>query len=235
MALDLTDVINQAAGLIGALTQGTGLNASELADGFTKAVVLVDAWNADPLKHYAILAETHALTAHVGTYTMGSGGSFSATRPVVIHSARIILSGLAHPMDLINKEEYNAILEPAGEMTVPRKLYDDGGHPTRTLKLWPVPSGTPDLEVNSPFIIPAFTALNNPVDLPPAYLKALIYTLATDMAPSFRLQLDPSIPQIASAAQQAMMMPNALNRQSATMAQAAVPARDVPRGQGAPQ
>lgn len=229
--MDVTDLINQSAGLIGALLQGAGLNSSEFADAFSKLNTLIDAWNADPLKHYAIDSETHALTAHLGTYTLGSGGSFSTTRPVVIHSANIILSGLKHPLDLISKEEYNAILEPAGEMQVPRKLYDDGGNPTRTIKLWPVPSGTPDLEVNSPAIIAPFAALNSTVDLPPAYRKALIYTLAVDMAPSFRLQLDPSLPQIAAQAQADMKTPNALNRQTVARVERAVPARDVPQGQ----
>lgn len=223
--MDCTELIIQSAGLIGALTQGAGLNASEYADCFTKLNVLVDAWNADPLKHYAIDSEQHALSAHVGSYTLGSGGTFSTTRPVIIHSAAILLSGLKHPMDLIPKEEYNAILEPLGEMTVPRKLYDDGGNPTRTIKLWPVPSGTPDLEINSPTIIIPFVALNTTVALPPAYLKALIYTLAVDIAPSFRLQLDDSIPKIAAQAQADMKIPNALNMQMMARTQTAVPAR----------
>jgi hypothetical protein len=233
MPILVEDVIDQAAGLIGALTQGTGLNQSEKDDGFFKLNVLVDEWNADPLKHYAIQSEQHTLASHTPTLTMGPGGTFSAVRPVVIESAAIILDGLKHPMELINKAQYNAILEPLGEMKVPRKLYDDGGFPMRTCKLWPVPSGTPDLEVNSPFIIQPFAALNSAVSLPPAYLKALIYTLATDLAPSFRLQLDPSIPQIAAQAQAAMKVPNVLNAQPALRFED--PAGGPSRGTATPQ
>jgi hypothetical protein len=231
---DVQDLIEQAAGLIGALTQGTGLNDSELADGLARLNILVDAWNADPLKHYAIGSEQHTLSSGVGSYTLGSGGSFSSTRPVVIESANIILSGLKHPMDLISKAVYDAILEPTGQMTVPRKLYSDGGFPTTTIKIWPVPSGTPDLEINSPFIIPQFASLNTAVSLPPAYYKALLYTLATDLAPSFRLQLDPSIPQIASDAQAAMKIPNVLNAQTFVRVDQAGPSRGTatpPQGQ----
>src|ERR1700730_16749774 len=106
MAL-VSDLITQAAGLIGALTQGTGLHTSEFNDAFARLNILVDAWNADPLNHYAILSEQHTLSAGVGIYTLGAGGSFSGTRPVVIESANIILSGLKHPMDLVNKAEYD--------------------------------------------------------------------------------------------------------------------------------
>lgn len=222
---DVEDLITQAAGLIGALTQGTGLNDSEFDDCFARLNILVDSWNADPLKHYAITSEQHALSSEVGSYTLGSGGSFSTTRPVLIESANILLSGLKHPLDLISKAAYDAILEPTGQMTVPRKLYDDGGFPTRTIKLWPVPSGTPDLEINSPLIIPPFGALNSAVSLPPAYYKALLYTLATDIAPSFRLQLDPSIPQIAADAQAAMKIPNVVNAQTFARADQAGPSR----------
>jgi hypothetical protein len=222
---DVEDLITQAAGLIGALTQGTGLNASELADGLARLNILVDAWNADPLNHYSVNSEQHTLTATVGIYTLGPGGSFSTTRPVVIESANIILSGLKHPMDLLSKAAYDAILEPTGQMTVPRKLYSDGAHPTTTIKIWPYPSGTPDLEINSPFIIPPFAALNTAVDLPPAYYKALLYTLAVDIAPSFRLQLDPSLPQIALDAQQQMKKPNIISTQSMIRAEQAGPSR----------
>lgn len=222
---DVEDLITQAGGLIGALTQGTGLNDSELADGFARLNILVDAWNADPLNHYAISSEQHTLSANTYIYTLGSGGSFSSVRPVLIESANIILSGLKHPMDLVSKAEYDAILEPTGAMTVPRKLYSDGGHPLTTIKIWPVPSGTPDLEINSPFIIPPFDALNTAVDLPPAYYKALLYTLAVDLAPSFRLQLDPSLPEIALDAQTQMKKPNIITSQSASRAGQPGPAR----------
>lgn len=222
---DVEDLITQAAGLIGALTQGTGLNTSELDDGFARLNILIDAWNADPLNHYSVNSEQHTLSSGVGIYTLGSGGTFSTTRPVLIESANILLSGLKHPMDLVSKAEYDAILEPTGQMTVPRKLYSDGGHPTTTIKIWPVPSGTPDLEVNSPFIIPPFGALNSAVNLPPAYYKALLYTLAVDLAPSFRLQLDPSLPQIALDAQTQMKKPNIITTQSMTRAEQAGPSR----------
>lgn len=222
---DVEDLINQAAGLIGALTQGTTLNTSELNDGFARLNILVDAWNADPLNHYSVNSEQLALSAGVYIYTMGAGGSFSTTRPVLIESANIILSGLKHPMDLISKAAYDAILEYTGQMTVPRKLYSDGGYPLTTIKLWPVPSGTPTLEVNSPFIIPQFAALNTTVDLPPAYYKALLYTLAVDLAPSFRLQLDPSLPQIAADAQAQMKKPNIISTQSRANVEQEAPSR----------
>src|SRR4029077_18820957 len=119
----------------------------------------------------------------------------------------------------------DAILEPTGQMTVPRKLYSDGGNPLTTIKLWPIPSGTPDLEINSPLIIPQFTALNNAVSLPPAYYKALLYTLAVDIAPSFRLQLDPSLPQIALDAQNQMKKPNIITTQSMVQPEQVSPSR----------
>jgi hypothetical protein len=231
---DVEDLITQAAGLIGGLTQGTGLNDSELADGFARLNILVDAWNADPLNHYSILSEQEALTATVGTYTMGPTGTFSTTRPVVIESANIILSGLKHPMDLISKAAYDAILEPTGQMTVPRKLYSDNGFPLLTFSVWPVPSGTPTLEVNSPFIIPPFAALNTTLALPPAYYKALLYCLATDLAPSFRLQLDPSIPQIAQAALMDMKKPNIISTQSRIRAEQEGPSRGTASVSAAP-
>lgn len=223
------DLLNQAAKLIGALTQGTGLNQSEIDDLFAQLNIIVDAWNADPTKHYAVLTETHALTAHTGTYTLGSGGTYSSTRPVYIHSAAIILSGIKHPMDLINKAQYDAILEPTGEMQIPRKLYDDGGFPTRTIKIWPVPSGTPDLEVASPQIIPPFGATNSALALPPAYYKALLYTLAVDAGPTFRMQIDSTLPVIAKQAQDDMKIPNFLN-----MAQLQAQVQDAGPSRGAP-
>jgi hypothetical protein len=226
----VSDLINHSAGLIGALTQGAGLNDSEYADGLKKLNLIVDGWNAEPDKHYAIASDTSTLASGTGTYTLGTGGTINRARPVLIHSANIILSGLKHPLDLINQEEYNAILEPGTQAQVPRKLYDNGGHPLRTLKFFPVPSGTPDLEINSPFTIALFAALNSAVALPPAYYKALVYTLATDWAPSFRLQLDPMIPQIAAEAQAAMKVPNVLNFKPAIALEnpAGAPARGTP-------
>lgn len=212
--MTVQDLINLAVGLIGGTTQGEGSNASEFTDSFLRLNLLIDGWNADPQNQFGTL--TTSITLSGAVYTIGVGGTFNIARPAFVKSVRALVAGRSSDMMPMNKPQYNAIEEPGQTGIWPKRFYDDGLFPTRTMRIWPVPSTSGTIEIDTPFAIPQFAALTDNVVLPPAFAKALVYNLAVDLAAAYGLQLNsPEITAIAVSSKADMQKPAMITAQGA--------------------
>lgn len=181
--MTVTDLITGALRLNGRLGPGRTAGPSELAAAFITLNELLDEWGVERLMVYQTLRSTYSLSGGVGTYTIGPGGTFNAVRPVRIETANIITSGFRLPMEIVTADEYSQkILETGLQGQAPRILYDDYAAPLSTLYVWPVPSGSPTLELFTWQVLLQFATLTDTVALPAGYLKALRYNLAVQFA-----------------------------------------------------
>lgn len=226
----VSDLITLAVGLTGGFTQGEAPNASELADAFLRLNLLIDGWNADPDNQFGTVSTSIALTIGQSSYTVGTGGNFSITRPAYIKGMRVVVSGISKDLVPISKVQYNSIDEPAQPGIFPKKFYADGAFPTTTVKIHPVCSQSGTIEIDTPTVLAQFAATTDVINLPPGYAKSLMYNLAVDLAATFGLQLSsPEIPAIAIASKQEMQKPGMVTSQGTPM----MP--DLPAGRGDPQ
>lgn len=199
-------------------TPGTG----ELADALSAFNDLLNAWNAEHHTIYTIATRTKTLVSGVGAYTFGTGGAINSPRPVKIESAGITqANGLRTPLALISSQDWAKLPEKTAQAKVPLKLYNDNDYPLANIRLWPVPSGTPTLDVNCWEEIAEPMILADTLDLPPAYNRAIRYNLAVDLAAEWGRTV---APEIAAIAQQSKAAVFTLNQSNETATEDAPPA-----------
>jgi hypothetical protein len=190
------DLITESAISLRVLRPGEGLNTEEYAQGLSILNELLDAWQAVRLLIYAIVRATYTLVGNQQTYQIGPGAAdFNTTRPIRIEAATLLASGgRQFPLELINHRQWLDILQSTAAGNFPRKLYNDSAFPISKLYLWPVPSGTPQLVLDTWQQLITLPALTTTVALPPAFQEAIRYNLALRVAAMLGvLQIPPDV------------------------------------------
>ncbi len=191
--MKVQDLIDSALRLFGEFEVGEGGNDEDRADGLAVLNQMLAEWNTQQFTVYTIQNKQFPLTGSKGTYTMGTGGDFNSARPVKIQRANVIQSnGLSDELDLIGTDEWAAIEEKSLSGLRPLKLYNDNDYPLAKLNLWPKPSGTPTLDLYVWEEIGTL-ALDDDLDFPPGYEKAIRYNLALDLAPEYGREVSASV------------------------------------------
>lgn len=193
------DAITASLRLIGALAPGESLDATEASDGLGTLNRMIDSWSTEGLLVHAVTEESPlTLTAYDATVTLGTSGDIT-TRPMKIVKALIrdASNDIDLPLKLLSLAEYAAIADKTVTSTYPHSLYDDGGFPQRTLKLYPVPSTAHKLVLFTQRALSQIASLDASVSLPPGYEEALVYNLALRLAPEYGRQAPAEVAMVA--------------------------------------
>src|SRR5262249_58931003 len=95
------DLITSALRLIGVTASGEQPTGEEASDALVILNQMIDSWNAERLNVFTITISNFSLTPGTQVYTLGSGGTFNATRPAAIDRISIIsLANPAQPLEL---------------------------------------------------------------------------------------------------------------------------------------
>lgn len=183
------DLISASLRLIGALAPGESLAASEATDGLASFNRMIDSWSTESLLIYARVRESFSLVAGTAAYTMGSGATFSTTRPQVIESVTISRSSVeTPPLNLLSLAQWAAIPDKTTQST-PDSVYASGSYPNETLNFYPTPDAADSVIIYSQKVLTAIT-LDAAISLPPGYERALVYNGALELAPEYGKQID---------------------------------------------
>ncbi len=183
------DLIDYALTEIGVADPGVTPATEERNWGLTKLNQLLSSWSAQALPIYQITRETFVLSG-AGSYTIGTGQTWSTTRPVKIKAAAYTANGVIVWLDVVPAE----VWADGGRNRI---LYYDHGYPNGTVWLRPAPTdGTLELYSYKP--LTSFATLNTAIALPDGYERALQLNLAVDLAPSFGRALDANIIALAN-------------------------------------
>lgn len=200
MATALT-IITRAMRLAGVFTKGQAPDDDEAADGLEALNTMLDSMSLERLFVYQLLQESKALTSSVGSYTIGSGGSFNTTRPTSIVDPCFIRDSGNNdtPLKLISAEQYGLIVGKTVEGGYPQYLFYDSAYSSGlgTIFLYPEPQAGLTLYINSPKQLQQFTALTTEIALPPGYKRMLEYNLALEFGPEFDVDIPPMVVAIA--------------------------------------
>lgn len=202
------DLIASALRLIGALASGETASAAEAADALVILNQMLDAWSANRLTVFTLSRQVFTLQASKQNYTMGTGGDFNVTRPAKIQYWSIISN--ANPLqplelqansDFLTDEEWQEVRVKNITGALPRKLYDDGGFPLRTLSFWPVPDNSSvQTALYTWNALQQFADLVTDYTFPPGYLEAIKYNFAIRLAAEWPGQLQAATPILAQQA-----------------------------------
>lgn len=191
------DLVAASLRLIGASAPGESISADEATDGLAAINRMLDSWSNEGLIIFQITEESPiTLSAGDGSYTLGTAG-YLTTRPMSIERAMIRSGSTDYPVNLLSLEEFASIVNKGVQSTLPHALYDDGGYPQRTIKLYPVPSAGNQLILFTKRPITQISTLDSTLSYPPGYERALVFNGAIELAPEYGRPVTPEIAQIA--------------------------------------
>lgn len=150
---------------------------------------MMDSWSLERLMCYQILQESFSLTTSDGSYTIGSGGDFNTTRPTKIVDPCFIRnsSNNDYPIQIIDAQAYGRITLKTVDGSYPGYLFYDGAYASGlgTIYLYPEPSASLTLYINSWKQLQTFAAIGTTVSLPPGYERAIQANLAIELAAGY--------------------------------------------------
>jgi hypothetical protein len=191
------DIITGAAKLLGVLFKSETLSADEAADGLVTLNDMLDSWSNDGLIGSASTIESFSLTG-ASSYTIGSGGTFSTTRPINLLTAVVRLSSVDYPLEIITQEQYQTEISVKSiTSSIPQYLTYDNAYPLGVIKMFPIPTSGSTLYLQSDKPLSNLSALTTTVDLPPGWKRALKYNLAIDMASEYGVEIPPAVVPVA--------------------------------------
>jgi hypothetical protein len=187
--------------MIGEKARGDTLSSSEQTECLEELNTFMDSCANERLLCYTIEQNSLALTSSTNSYTVGTNGAFAITRPVRIVDPCFVRdsSGFDTPVTVLNTEQYAEIVDKNSGYTVPDALYYDTGFSatsTATLFVYPSPSGSLTLFVNSWKQLGTFANLSTTVLLPPGYQLFIESNFAIHLAAG-QTNVSPEVARIA--------------------------------------
>jgi hypothetical protein len=178
-------LVTSALRKIGAVAAGEAPDASEQSDALAALNQLIESWNLQGLALYRRENVAYSLVPSQQTYTIGNGADFDGARPITLNGAFVTRGGIDYPVVPLTQQQWNDILQKSTESQLPEAVYYEPTFPDGTLRFWPAPleSLTVTLAINMQ--LGAIADINDDMEFPPGYERALLYALAVDLAPEY--------------------------------------------------
>jgi hypothetical protein len=193
-------IVEAALRNIGAIAIEEPISGAEAADALNLLNNMIATWNTENLMIYSVTPEVFPVVANQASYTMGPGGNFNTTRPVLIENAYMRDSaGNDYQMSIVNYDVYSAIISKYTSSALPTVMYDNGDFPLKTITFWPIAS-----DASYSFVLWSWKAITNlpllttAISLPPGYQSALEFNLAVWLCPRYGKTCPPELAALAS-------------------------------------
>ena len=186
------DIIKTALGEIGVISVGDPLFPEQADDCFNRLNAMIDTMGADGLFCYALTEEVFPLTVGKKRFTIGPNGDFNTYRPEEIDKSTFVRlsTGLDLPIELITRDQYNAIPLKDIATTFPTKLFYDSQYPLAAIVFdYAANDGTTMLHLVSEKPFSEFTGLTDTISFPPGYREFFFYNLAIRLSGPYRRPL----------------------------------------------
>ena len=204
-------LITRSMRLAGVIGKGETLDNDEASDGLIALNAMLDSWQLERLSVYQIVQVSNTWPASTTSRTIGSGGNFTQQRPVKIDSAFVVDSDSNwYDLEVLtDRSQYDSITIKSTTSTLPRYLFMDTAYPLGVIYLYPVPSVSLTLKLNTWQTLQSFAALTTALALPPGYQRAIEYSLAEEFGPEFGATIQPMVSMKAKEARAAIKTLNA--------------------------
>jgi hypothetical protein len=185
-----SSMIVRALQMLGGKTIGGTLTTAEETTYLAVLNAMMESWSLERLMCYQVVQESQALTASVGSLTIGAGATFNTTRPIKLVDPCFVrdTNSVDYPLELINAEAYGRITLKTIDGTYPQYLFYDAAYVAglATIYLWPEPQAGLTLYINSWKQLQTFALISTTVVLPPGYQRAIESNLAVELAAGYR-------------------------------------------------
>lgn len=194
---------------LGAYDANQGLQPEEEDLGLETLNNILDTWYVDRLYAYTVDEVIATLPPGTRTRTIGPGMQIDIARPLRIEMGGFTRSGgVDYPFEVVGFEQYAEITFKSIGATWPEVVYFDGSFPTGTLYFYPQTASALELHLPVMNRLSQFADLTTSYGLPPGYKKALVYTLAEEIASDLTRPVPPSVARIAAMARKSIKRAN---------------------------
>lgn len=175
-------LIYDAYRALGVLRPGQLTSPEGMDDALGVLNDLVDSWNTESLMVPSLRRDVYPLTAGVGSYTLGPGGTLGGERPQRVESAALVACGCGCGCAAGGCTDLR--LESGWQDCSPKcGIYIDSGYPDVSIRIQPPPTDGQALALQSWSTLSGFADLNTPYGFPPGYALALRWCLAQQLSP----------------------------------------------------
>jgi hypothetical protein len=185
--MTVRDLITGSLRLIGASSQGEAASASEMSESLFALNDMIESWSTEGFTVFNTVKQSFPLVPGQSKYLIGLDVSndFVTEIPLIIENASVLTNGSEMYLRTVESKEYSEIVNKDIQSAYPSILYFNRNAPSSEIILWPVPNEAKDLILYSQKKLGSFSSINDTIQMPPGYTKALRYNLAVELAPEY--------------------------------------------------
>ena len=198
-------IINDACAILEVIAAAGAPSASESDFCLRKLNALIASLSAQALTIEYITREEFTLTG-AASYTIGTGGTFSTTRPIKIESGTIrATNGARKKVEWVPVEMWASVVDSTRTGIFADIGYYDNGYPLGTIYLSPAPATGGKFEMYSLKELTQIATLSTTVDIGPGYERMLVTALACEIGSGFGVPIQQIHIDMASDAKTAIL------------------------------
>ena len=201
-------IIDSAYTALGYKSPTDVLSGQDAAYALSKLNDLIDSWNTQTL---CIYSTTEVVATASGLpITIGPGMTLNTPRPVrMLPGSFARISGLDYPITWISEQQYQEIPLKSTSSNIPIYGMYDSGSPTGGVYLWPFQTTATEYHILVQTQLTEWPTLATDVTLTQGYRRALIYSLAEELAPGYT-EVPPTLARNAMNARRAIRQADAV-------------------------
>ena len=215
MSMVVLDVLKASLKKIGQLESGRDILSVRQADALLDLQMMLRSWAQKQILVFASTKESFSLVATQASYTWGSSGNITTTRPHRLLGGFVKDSGNTdHPVKIISEREYRELSSKATSGR-PDSMFLHPLFPLAYLYVYPTPDTGEVFYIDSlkPFTeTSSFAAVTDEIDFPPNYEEAIVYNLAVRLAPEYEVSVSSEVVVIAKESYDSLIVLNSSNQ-----------------------
>lgn len=203
-------IIRSALGKLGIVGPGEPVKPADAESCLLSLNTLIDAWRIERLYAYDTQTTTYTTTAETQTLTIGPAGDIVVpSRPERFEQGCYLSFGSRdYDMTQVNEAEFNSVSYKAITAIGPVSFVYNPALPAGLLRFFPrIPAGAV-LHLVAQVQISALDGLSTVYSLPAGYERALIFTLAEEVAADFEREVPPTVARNATNARRLLKRAN---------------------------
>ena len=194
------DQINRALRLLGVLAEGETTSASVSQDSLTALNQMIDSWNTERLSVFSTQDQMFTWPAGFINRTLGPTGDFVGNRPILLDDATYYRdpgTNVSFGIKFINQQQYDGIAVKTVTSTYPQVIFVNMTMPDIEMTIYPVPTKALQWHIISVNELAEPATLITDLVIPPGYLRAFRFNLASEIAAEFGVEPPPQVQRIA--------------------------------------
>ena len=213
--MTVAEVIKAAMRKAGVISFGETPETDRYSEALQALQSMLRSWASRRIYVFASNHESFPLVAAKASYSWGTGGNITTSRPYQILGAVVRdSSSQDYPLEIISEGEYRNICAKTTQGR-PEYAFYHPLFPLAYLYLFPTPDATETVWIDSlkPFTeASSFSAITDTISFPGNYEEPIIYNLAIRIAPEMGASIPPEVSVIARDSLKELQSLNAANQ-----------------------